>query len=286
MPPFRIMTYNILFGGVGRERLIRDVVGAIHPDIAVFTEATAADSFEAIADAVGPHRAGREGRTGREYPVIVSRWPIVDWQLHGPPWAPRKWVEATVRPFGGTPVTVHGIHLVPQPLWPMEIWRRQEVHFLLNRLQRTARARQIIAGDFNALAAGDTQSREGAPWWIRAQWLLQGGGTPRWALKMLSDAGYIDCYRACHPREGGYTVPSWSPGARIDYVFASADLSASLRASDVLQPARPEGASRTAPGRSLAELMGWKAVASVSGEASDHLPVWADFEWPSENGLQ
>ena len=157
------MTYNILYGGVGREGLIRDVVAFFHPDMAVFTEVTAADSFDAIAGAIGPHRAGRDGRTGREYPVIVSRWPIIHFQLYGPPWSPRKWIEATVRPFGLAPVTVHGIHLVPQPLWPMEIWRRQEIHWLLKRLQPGARDRQIVAGDFNALAVGDPQRREGAP---------------------------------------------------------------------------------------------------------------------------
>src|SRR5262245_37086915 len=82
MPTLRVMTYNILFGGVGREQLIRDVVSAIRPDIAVFTEVTAGDSFDAIADAVGPYRAGRKNRTAREYPAIASRWPIMQSELH------------------------------------------------------------------------------------------------------------------------------------------------------------------------------------------------------------
>jgi hypothetical protein len=99
VPTFRIMTYNILFGGVGREPLIRDVVSAIHPDVVVFTEVTSADSFEAIADVVGPHRAGVEGRCSREHPAIVSRWPIIQFDLFGPSWAPDKWVEATLKPF-------------------------------------------------------------------------------------------------------------------------------------------------------------------------------------------
>jgi endonuclease/exonuclease/phosphatase family metal-dependent hydrolase len=285
MPTFRIMTYNILYGGVGRERLIRDVVSAIRPDVAVFTEVTAADSFESIADGVGPYCAGRDGRTGREYPVIVSRWPIGDVQLHGPPWAPRRWVEATVRPFGGPPVTIHGIHLVPQPLWPFELLRRQEVHWLVKRMRTRGPALQIAAGDFNALMVGDAQRREGAPLWVRLQWLLQGGTTPRWALRLLADDGYTDCYRASHPQEGGFTVPAWNPNARIDYIFASADLKNALRSSGVPESNKPEGSSRTAPGHSLAELLGLKPVASLGGEASDHLPVWADFEWPSENGV-
>jgi endonuclease/exonuclease/phosphatase family metal-dependent hydrolase len=275
------MTYNILYGGVGREPLIRDIVDAIRPDIAVFTEVTEARSFAVIAEAVGPHCAGREGRRGREYPVIVSRWPIVQSDLHGPPWARRKWVEATVQPPGGAPVTVHGVHLVPQPLWLFELCRRQEVLSLLERLRTHARGPHIVAGDFNAVMTGDTQRWEGAPTWVRAQAFLQRGRTPRWALPLLSDAGYVDCYRACHPRDAGFTVPAWSPGGRIDYIFASPDLAHAVRGAGVLEPKPPSGRAPSAPRRSLAELLGWKAVAALGGHASDHLAVWADFEWPS-----
>jgi endonuclease/exonuclease/phosphatase family metal-dependent hydrolase len=261
------MTYNILYGGVGREQLIRDVVTAIHPDIGVFTEVTEANSFELIADAVGSHRAGRRGRAAREYPVIVSRWPIIQSDLHGPPWAPRKWVEATLLPFGGPPVTVHGVHLVPQSLWPFELWRRWEVRWLLKRLLASG-CPHIVAGDFNALIGRDTQRREGAPVWVRAQWLLQGGTTPRWALKVLTDAGYVDCYRVCNTEKNGFTVPAWDPGARIDYVFASSNLKPALRSSGTLESRRSPDSSRMAPSRSLAELLGLKAVKSLGGEAS------------------
>jgi len=140
----RIMTYNILYGGVGRESLICDVVRAIAPDIAVFTEVTAAKSFDAIAAAVGPHRARGGGPAAREYPVIVSRWPIVRSDRHGPPWAPQKWIEATTQPFGGSPLTVHGVHLAPQLLWPFELWRRAEVRHLLKRLRATAETAHVV----------------------------------------------------------------------------------------------------------------------------------------------
>jgi len=280
MPTFRVMTYNILYGGVGREQRIRDIVTAIRPDVAVFTEVTATDSFEAIADAVGPHRVAAASGFSGEHAAIVSRWPIMQSDLHGPPWARRKWVQATLRPFGGPSVSIHGVHLVPQPLWPFEVWRRAEVRSLLNRLRDPACAPHIVAGDFNALMVGDTVRREGAPAWVRAQWAIQ-GGWPRWALKGLTNAGYTDCYRACHPREHGFTVPAWAPGARIDYVFASPDLERSLRAAGTVEARPREGSLRVPPRRSLPELMGWTPVRSLGHEASDHLPVWADFEWPS-----
>ena len=230
MPTFRLMTYNILYGGVGREKLIREVIGAIQPDVAVFTEVTKARSFESLAvRSVRTLLAAPAGHA-REYTAIASRSRIIQSDLHGPPWARQKWVEATVRPLGGPSVTVDGVHLVAGPLWPFEVWRRQEVRCLLKRLQRSSVA-HIVAGDFNALMAGDTQRREGAPAWVRAQWLLQGGATPRWALSTLISAGYTDCYRMSHPRESGFTVPAWDPSARIDYVFVSPDLKSAFRSS-------------------------------------------------------
>ena len=284
MPTFRVMTYNILFGGVGRESLIRDIVSAIDPDVVVFTEVTSADSFEAISDVVGPHRAGHARQSGGEHPAIVSRWPIIHAGLLGPRWAPHKWVEATLQPYGGTRVNVVGVHLVPQPLWPFEIWRWAELRSLLTRLRTRAGTPQVIAGDFNALRVGDPLRIEGAPGWVRAQWALQ-GGWPRWALRTLTNAGYSDCYRACHENEPGYTVPAWNPGVRIDYVFASASLKMSLRGSGTLGSSTPAGVG-VAPRRSLAELLGWKAVRFLGPEASDHLPVWADFEWSSADDGQ
>ena len=203
------------------------------PDVVVFTEVTSADSFEAIADVVGPHRAGHARQSGGEHPAIVSRWPIIHAGLLGPRWAPHKWVEATLQPYGGTRVNIVGVHLVPQPLWPFEIWRCAELRSLLTRLRTRAGTPQVIAGDFNALSVGDPLRTEGAPGWVRAQWALQ-GGWPRWALRTLTNAGYSDCYRACHEKEPGFTVPAWNPGVRIDYVFASASLKMSLRASGTL----------------------------------------------------
>ena len=157
-----------------------------------------------------------------------------------------------------------------------------EVRSLLEQLRARAGAPHVIAGDFNTLMIGDTLRREGAAVWVRAQWAIQ-GGSPRWALRALANAGYTDCYRACNERQHGFTVPAWDPGARIDYVFASALLRQSLRAAGTFtfESSAPAGSVPVSPARPLSALLGWKAVKSLGDEASDHLPVWADFEWPS-----
>jgi endonuclease/exonuclease/phosphatase family metal-dependent hydrolase len=272
----RVMTYNILFGGVGREALIREVVSAVNPDVAVFCEVTARTSFEAIASTVGPHWA--QSGSGRERVAIVSRWPVVDADTFGPSWAPQKWIAATIQPNEGPPIRVLAAHLFPQPLWPFEFWRLLEVRALLRQLRSHSGLFQVLAGDFNALAHGDPVRRDGAPRYVRAQWWMQGGMIPRWALRGLTAAGYTDCYRACHPKEDGFTVLSWEPNVRIDYLFASPALAEQLRSSDVQ---RGNGRRRPSLRRSIAQLLGSGVISDLGGEASDHLPVWADFEWPA-----
>jgi endonuclease/exonuclease/phosphatase family metal-dependent hydrolase len=279
MPLFRVMAYNILYGGVGREERIRDVISAIQPDIAVFTEVTANDSFERIAETVGPYRAEAAIRKNGQRAAVVSRWPVVESRLLGPWWAPRKWVAATIQPFGGPPVSVCGVHLVPQPLWPFEVSRRIEVRTLIEQLPPSGGTPQIVAGDFNARMPGDRFLRDHAELWVRLECAIQ-GGWPRWALKAMADSGYIDCYRACHERADGFTVPAWDPSIRLDYIFASPSLRKSLRAAGTPAPNASAEAAGFRPRRSLAELLGWKPVRSLGDSASDHLPVWADFECP------
>lgn len=275
-PTLRVMTYNILFGGTGREAQIRHVIEAIRPDIAVFTEVTNAKSFELIAAAVGPHVAGCVDRHRREFPVIVSRWPLEQSRTYGPSWSPTKWVSAIVRPFGTRAVTVHGVQFVPQPLWPFELCRLAEARALVRHLEKRAETSHLVAGDFNALIGGDRQDIRRAPPWVRAQLFIQGGRTMRWALPHLQRKGLVDCYRACNATADGFTVPSWNPSARIDYVFASSDLSPSLSAAGVGADAQVVAST---PKRSVAELVGRMPTANLGGHASDHLPVWVDFDW-------
>jgi endonuclease/exonuclease/phosphatase family metal-dependent hydrolase len=279
MPTFRVMTYNLFYGGVGREAQIREVVRGANPDVVVFNEVTADDSFDVIAAEVGPHRAVGTRKKTSGHPVIVSRWPIVESEEFGPAWEPQKFIEATLEPSGGPRIRVCAVHLTPQAFWTCEVSRAREVRSLLDHFKTRPDSPHIIAGDFNTLMAGDPVRREGLEIWVRAQMAVQ-GGWHRWALKALTRAGYVDGYRACHPLDPGFTVPAWAPGIRLDYVFASSHLAGTLRAAGTIETSASRG-STPLRHRSWGELLSSKQLQPLGGAASDHLPVWVDFEWPT-----
>jgi endonuclease/exonuclease/phosphatase family metal-dependent hydrolase len=261
--------------------LVGAIVRSAQPHIAIFTEACETASFDSVADEVGPHRALSGTGGDREGVMVVSRWPFLHAERCGPACAPTKWVKVTVKPFGGPPLTIVGVSLVPQPLWPFELWRRFEVGALLDCVSGAAE-RRILAGDFNSLSFGDRHRLAHAPSWVRAQWLLQAGTTPRWALPRLTKAGYVDCYRACNATANGFTVPAWDPQVRIDYLFASSHLREALRSCAIQRSL--SSTPRVVVRRTISELLGRTAAMPLGGEASDHLAVWADFEWPEAAG--
>jgi len=79
----------------------------------------------------------------------------------------------------------------------------------------------------------------------------------RWTMERVHSLGYIDAFRRVHPRAHGYTVATWLPSARVDYVLTTPDLSKRILNSDVV-------GSRTWPDPDAAV-------------ASDHFPVIADL---------
>jgi exonuclease III len=88
---------------------------------------------------------------------------------------------------------------------------------------------------------------------VRMQTWPNLGLLPRWALRSLARAGYVDCFRRAHPDSDGFTIPAPVPHARLDYVLADAACARALLDCEVLTSAGAAG-------------------------ASDHLPVLATFD--------
>jgi len=113
----------------------------------------------------------------------------------------------------------------------------------------------VLAGDFNAIAPGDSENVSAWPKRLRQMWNLQGRQVFHWALAEVSKTGFTDCYRCLHPDDAGFTLPTPTPNSRLDYIFATDALKHRLRHCFVAQEP------------------------SATEVASDHYPVVAEFDF-------
>jgi endonuclease/exonuclease/phosphatase family metal-dependent hydrolase len=252
---FRLMTYNILDGGAGREAALIEVIRAAAPDMVVMPEAVQSAALERMASELAmecrlAHGPDRDRKVG-----VLSRLPILGWRSlpSHRPW--RESVEISVRPDGGQPLTIYGLHLRALQTWSLEWWRTQEIRIVLEHIRRAAPGPHLLAGDFNAIVPGDRVRMvwQPAQLWDQARLWFRLGPVMRRALRPLLKAGYTDCFRRLHPGDDGFTFPAPGPKARLDYVFADPALSPTLRECRVVT--QPDAVKT----------------------ASDHLPVLAEF---------
>lgn len=250
----RVLTYNILDGGVGREPLIAEVLEAVQPDIAVLQEVYQNGLAERLADRLSLQAVVVEGNSTRHM-ALLSRWPILAARSYHPyPPVHHVILEAMLRHPTVGPLHVFGIHTIPLYSIGRELWRAWEVRTLLRRVRRVSDQSCLVMGDFNAVAPNDpvrfeTRSRAaGVRFW------LHGNGKLRLAVRQMRTAGFADCFRTLHPDEAGYTLPPPDPGVRLDYIFASVSLIGHLQRCDVV----------TEP--------------AAVHDASDHYPLLAEFD--------
>jgi len=240
----RVLTYNILDGGVGREPLIADVLEAVQPDIAVLQEVYQNGLAEQLADKLSLQAAVVEGNSTRHM-AVLSRWPIVEARSHHPyPPVHHVILEATLGHPTVGPLHVFGLHTIPLYSIGRELWRAWEVRTMLHRARRVSDQLCLVMGDFNAVAPHDPMRLETLYRAAALRFWLHGNGKLRLAVRQMRSAGFVDCYRALHPNEAGYTLPPPDPGVRLDYIFASASLIGHLRQCDVVtEPAAVHTAS-------------------------------------------
>jgi exodeoxyribonuclease-3 len=243
----RLLSYNIRYGGTGREAQLAAVVSACAPDLVVLQEATKPGVVEQVAGRTGMAVWG--ARSGHSL-GFMSREPVARFQWHRPFGARHSFLEI-VPAEGG--LSVFGVHLSAIHSNLTEQRRRIELRALLH-LVRGRGDRHALVGDFNTLAPGEMLDLRQLPLRLRAfVWLT--GGRIRWqTIRRVLAAGYVDAYRKLHPLDHGYTFPTWSPHVRLDYLFLKESQAARIRSCE---------------------------VASSNGEApsaSDHFPLLAELE--------
>ena len=240
----RVLTYNIWSGGEDRLDAIVEVIRSTEPDAVALVEATSRENAERLAGTLGMELVFGEANRGFHV-AWLTRLPVRRARNHRPALLAKTVVEIEVE-ASGEPVRLFATHLASRhdPRPPSD-----EVPAVLEVLREARELPHLLVGDLNALAPGDPVGEPPSGVERRGEAI---DGVPRLALGPFAAAGYVDCFRAGHPDEPGYTYLAWAPWLRLDYLFAS---------------------------RALADrLVDCRVVRSeLAARASDHLPVHAEF---------
>ena len=209
----KLLSYNIRFGGRGREEALAETIVAAAPDLVVFQEAIDPAVIERISEVTKfPFWAAR-----RNHSIgFLSRTEVDYHEWHYPAGARHSFLE--IVPAGGK-TRVFGLHLSARFSKWDERRRTREIRSLLEGIKRHQNGLHVLVGDFNTLAPGEVLELDRLPTWIRALIWISGRKLQRESIQLVLDAGYSDGFRKLHPDDRGYTFPTRDPHVRLDYVF-------------------------------------------------------------------
>jgi endonuclease/exonuclease/phosphatase family metal-dependent hydrolase len=243
---FRLLTYNIWKGGVGRVEPIARVIGACRPDVVLLQEATRPDVVAALAERAGMAAWRSFGRQSLAY---LSRRAVDHAEWHGPRFSRHAFIDVVP---ADVPIRLFGLHLSAVHAAWTERRRVLELRSLLRTIAAHQHGFHVLAGDFNTLAPGAALELNRLPPRLRPLVWLSGGQIKWRTIQTVIDAGYCDAFRMLHPDDPGMTMPTWDPHVRLDYVFVPRAFGERLVACEVVRD-------------------------GDAAAASDHFPVLADF---------
>jgi exodeoxyribonuclease-3 len=235
---FKLMSYNIRFGGRGRETRLAEVIRAVAPDMVVFQEATDTRVIESLAEATEMRwwAARRAHSIG-----FISRVEVAHHEWHHPVGARHSFMEIVLK---RSEARIFGLHLSARFSKWSERRRAREIRALLKGIERHQEGFHALVGDFNTLAPGELLDVRRMPAWIRALIWLSGRDIQRETIQIMLDADYLDGYRFLYPADDGCTFPTWDPHLRLDYVFLPAPFADRLTFCQVIkEPATVANAS-------------------------------------------
>jgi endonuclease/exonuclease/phosphatase family metal-dependent hydrolase len=229
----RLLTYNIRFGGIGREAALAEAIRRVDADVVVFQEATSPRVIEEIARETGYPTWGARRAHSIGY---VSRVPVERHAWHHPRGARHAFLEVVL----ASGLRVFGLHLSAWFSRWSERRRLQEIRALLAGIAEHREGFHVLVGDFNTLAPGELLQARRMPGWIQAMIWLSGRDIQRETIQAMLDAQYVDGFRRLHPEREGFTFPTWDPHLRLDYVFVPAGYADRLSACEVVvEPPAP-----------------------------------------------
>ena len=242
----RLLSYNIRFGGTGREDLLAEVIRRCEPDIVVLQEASAVRVVERLAQQTGlKYWAAKTGHS----PAFLSRIEVEHYEWHSDPELQRPFLEIVL---SGSSLRIYGIHLRATHSNYTERGRMREARALLRCIKEYREGFHLLVGDFNTLAPGELLDMQRLPWRYRALAMVLGGRVTYRTIQIMLDEGYLDGYRRLNT-DHGFTFPTWDAHVRLDYVFVPAAYVDRVRSCKVITDI-PEAA-----------------------KASDHFPLLAEI---------
>lgn len=244
----KLLSYNIRYGGAGREARLAAVVRAVEPDLVMLQEATDPAVVERVAGDAGMAAWG--ARRGCST-AFMSRVAVEHSAWHKPPGARHPFVEVVP---AGSDARVFGLHLSAVHSAWTEARRARELRATVNAIEPHRGGFHALVGDFNALAPDVVLDASRLPLRLRPFVWLSGGYRQRAAIPLMLQGGYVDCFRLRNPDDAGFTFPTWDPHVRLDYLFV--------------------------PLPHAARVVDCRVVRDVAGlgEASDHFPLFARIE--------
>jgi exodeoxyribonuclease-3 len=243
---FRLLSYNIRHGGIGREEPLAAVISAYQPDLVIFQEATNEAVIDRLASRCGMAECGARPRTSLGF---MSRRRVQHHAWHRPRLSRHAFLE--IQP-AGVDFSVFGVHLSAVHAAWTERRRVFELGNLLRTIGTYDHGFHVLVGDFNTLAPGELLDIRKLPHRLRALvWLS--GGRIRWrTIEIVLNSGYVDGFRRLHPKETGLSFPVWDPHVRLDYVFLPSGHADCLVSCEVAQH-------------------------PAAAKASDHFPLFAEL---------
>jgi exodeoxyribonuclease-3 len=226
---FRLLTYNIRVGGIGRVEPLARIINACAPDLVLLQEATRPDVIHQLAVLTGMKDCRAFPRQSLGY---MSREPVVHASWHRPRLSHHAFVE--VMP-AGVPLRLFGVHLSAVHSAWTERRRLYELRALLHSIADRTDGLHVLAGDFNTLAPGAKLDVSRLPLRLRPFVWLSGGRIKWRTIQTVLDAGYTDAFRLKHPDDPGFTVPAGNPQVRLDYAFVPAAYTSCIKRCDVVQ---------------------------------------------------
>jgi exodeoxyribonuclease-3 len=209
----KLLSYNIRFGGLGREQALAECIRHVDPDLVVFQEAIHPEVIERLAESTGLSHWAARAKHSIGY---ISKKKVAYHEWHYPVGAKHSFLEIVP---ADSETRIFGLHLSARFSKWDERKRAREIRSLLQGIKRHQDGFHVLVGDFNTLAPGEALEVKRMPAWIRALIWISGRKLQRETIQVMLDADYLDGYRSLYPEVHGYTFPTWDRRVRLDYVF-------------------------------------------------------------------